>query len=92
MERVGDVEWFAHDSSNIFLLINFFYFLVLKETLKSRTRRKNQLQKKDIRVFPPKTVHHKENILFLTFTLFDFIIIISPKLWNNILASAKQFN
>ena len=56
MERVGDVEWFAHDSSNIFLLINFFYFLVLKETLKSR--KKNQLQKKDIRVLPKNTVHH----------------------------------
>ena len=57
MERLGDVEWFAHDSSNIFLLIKFF-FLVLKETLKSRTRKKNQLQKKDIRVFPPNSVHH----------------------------------
>ena len=57
MERLSDVEWFAHDSSNIFLLIKFF-FLVLKETLKSRTRKKNQLQKKDIRVFPPNSVDH----------------------------------
>ena len=92
MERVGDVEWFAHGSSNIFLLIKFFLFCCLKGDLKEQERKKNPLQKKDIRVLPQNTVHHKENILFLTFILFYFIIIISPKLWNNILASAKQFN
>ena len=52
MKRVGDVEWFAHDSSNIFLLINFFLFCCLKGDLKEQDKKKNQLQKKDIRVFP----------------------------------------
>ena len=59
MERVGDVEWFAHDSSNIFLLIkNFFLFSCLKGDLKEQDEKKNQLQKKDIQVFAQNTVHH----------------------------------
>ena len=52
MERVGDVEWFAHDSSNIFLLIKFFLFSCLEGDLKEQEKKKNQLEKKDIRVFP----------------------------------------
>ena len=64
MERVGDVEWFAPDSSNIFLLINFFLFSCLKGDLKEQDKKKDQLQKKDIRVFPQNTVHHYENIFF----------------------------
>ena len=52
MKRVGDVEWFAHNSSNIFLLIKFFLFSCLKGDLKEQEKKKNQLQKKDIRVFP----------------------------------------
>ena len=58
MERVGDVEWFALDSSNIFLLINFFLFSCLKGDLKEQDEKKDQLQKKDIRVLPKNTVHH----------------------------------
>ena len=52
MKRVGDVEWFAHNSSNIFLLIKFFLFSCLKGDLKEQEKKKNQLEKKDIRVFP----------------------------------------
>ena len=62
MERVGDVEWFAHDSSNIFLLIKFFLFCCLKGDLKEQEKKKNQLQKKDIRVLPQNTVHIEEYI------------------------------
>ena len=56
MKRVGDVEWFARDTSNIFLLINFFLFCCLKGDLKEQEKKKNELQKKDIPVFP-KTLY-----------------------------------
>ena len=54
MERVGDVEWFAHGSSNIFLLIKFFFFSCLKGDLKERDKKKKSVTEEGYSSLTPK--------------------------------------
>ena len=62
MKRVGDVEWFAHNSSNIFLLIKFFLFSCLKGDLKEQEKKKKSVTEEGYSSLPQNTVRIGEYI------------------------------